>query len=60
MTKRDVLRASISSKYMDRLEILGRLLGHSSISQSIEYLLEIHLDKEIKAAEEYRKNREKP
>lgn len=52
------LRASISGEYEERLKTLGRLLGHSSVSQTIEYLLSVHLDKEIKAADEYRRQRE--
>jgi hypothetical protein len=58
MIKKEGIRASINGDYSDKLVKLGRLLGHSSISQTVEYLLDVHLDKEIKAADDYRKSRE--
>lgn len=57
MPKKDGIRAAIAGQFGDRLTALGRLLGHSSQSQTIEYLLDLYLDKEIKAAEDFRKSR---
>jgi hypothetical protein len=58
MIRKEGIRASINGDYTERLVTLGRLLGHSSVSQTIEYLLSVHLDKELKAANDYRKQRE--
>lgn len=47
------IRAVINDEYEKRLESLGRLLGHTSISQTINFLLEKHLETETEAAKKY-------
>lgn len=52
------IRAVVDGKFQEQLEQLGRLLGHTSISQTINYVLEGHLITEVKTAEKYRQERD--
>lgn len=52
------LRAVVDGRYQEQLETLGRLLGHTSISQTINYVLDGHLITELRTAEKYRQERE--
>ena len=57
MTTPRQLRAAINVEYEDDLKRLGDLLGHTSITQTIEFILKAHLKTELKQAEKYMEER---
>lgn len=58
-TKKEGIRPLINKDYAEKLERLSNILGHASISRTIEYVLERHLEAELEAAEAYQKLRDK-
>jgi hypothetical protein len=48
------IRAAISPEYQEKLKELGEILGHSGVSQTIEFIMRRHLDEELKSARTYR------
>jgi hypothetical protein len=51
------VRAAIGEEYKADLEQLGAFLGHSSLSQTIEFILRNHLKAELRLAQDYAEKR---
>lgn len=52
-------RAVIEEVLTPKVKELGDLLGHTSISQTINFLISLHIDDELKAARAYRERKQK-
>lgn len=53
MTTPRQLRAAISTDFEKDLKELGDLLGHASITQTVEFILKAHLKAELERARRY-------